>query len=146
MSKENPKLAWLKAHIGESTKKSPSPFAHWLDGVLEAVEFGELSIRYTVRPDMTNPHGLLHGGVISGILDDVIGTCVASLGKEQPFVSINLSVDFVQGARVSDEVIASAKVIRNGRTVVYLEGALFSKQGKLLAKATSNLVAVPTRA
>ena len=142
---DNPKLAWLKAHIGESTKKSPSPFAHWLDGIVEEVEFGDLSIRYTVRPDMTNPHGLLHGGVIAGILDDVIGTCVASLGKEQPFVSINLSVDFVQGARVSDEVIARAKVIRNGRTVVYLQGELFNKQGKLLAMATSNLVAVPSK-
>ncbi|MEY5069069.1 MAG: hypothetical protein RLZ47_931 [Bacteroidota bacterium] len=142
---DNPKLTWLKAHIGKSTKNSPSPFAHWLDGILEEVEFGQLSIRFTVRPDMTNPHGMLHGGVISGMLDDVIGTTVATLDKEQPFVSINLSVDFVQGARVSDEVIAKAKVIRNGRTAVYVQAELFNQSAKLLAVATSNLVAVPQR-
>lgn len=142
---DNPKLSWLKAHIGKSTKNSPSPFAHWLDGILEEVEFGQLSIRFTVRPDMTNPHGMLHGGVISGMLDDVIGTTVATLDKEQPFVSINLSVDFVQGARVSDEVIAKAKVIRNGRTAVYVQAELFNQSAKLLAVATSNLVAVPKR-
>ncbi len=142
---DNPKLSWLKAHIGKSTKNSPSPFAHWLDGILEEVEFGQLSIRFTVRPDMTNPHGMLHGGVISGMLDDVIGTTVATLDKEQPFVSINLSVDFVQGARVSDEVIAKAKVIRNGRTAVYVQAELFNQSAKLLAVATSNLVAVPQR-
>jgi acyl-coenzyme A thioesterase 13 len=142
---DNPKLTWLKAHIGKSTKNSPSPFAHWLDGILEEVEFGQLSIRFTVRPDMTNPHGMLHGGVISGMLDDVIGTTVATLDKEQPFVSINLSVDFVQGARVSDEVIAKAKVIRNGRTAVYVQAELFNQSAKLLAVATSNLVAVPKR-
>ncbi len=142
---DNPKLSWLKAHIGKSTKNSPSPFAHWLDGILEEVEFGQLSIRFTVRSDMTNPHGMLHGGVISGMLDDVIGTTVATLDKEQPFVSINLSVDFVQGARVSDEVIAKAKVIRNGRTAVYVQAELFNQSAKLLAVATSNLVAVPKR-
>ncbi len=142
---DNPKLSWLKAHIGKSSKNSPSPFAHWLDGILEEVEFGQLSIRFTVRPDMTNPHGMLHGGVISGMLDDVIGTTVATLDKEQPFVSINLSVDFVQGARVSDEVIAKAKVIRNGRTAVYVQAELFNQSAKLLAVATSNLVAVPQR-
>ena len=142
---DNPRLDWLKAHIGKSTKNSPSPFAHWLDGILEEVEFGQLSIRFKVRPDMTNPHGMLHGGVIAGMLDDVIGTTVASLNKEQPFVSINLSVDFVQAARVSDEVIAKAKVLRNGRTVVYLQGELYNASGKLLASATSNLVAVPTK-
>jgi uncharacterized protein (TIGR00369 family) len=142
---DNPKLTWLKAHIGKSTKNSPSPFAHWLDGILEEVEFGQLSIRFTVRPDMTYPHGMLHGGVISGMLDDVIGTTVATLDKEQPFVSINLSVDFVQGARVSDEVIAKAKVIRNGRTAVYVQAELFNQSAKLLAVATSNLVAVPQR-
>ncbi len=142
---DNPKLTWLKAHIGKSTKNSPSPFAHWLDGILEEVDFGQLSIRFTVRPDMTNPHGMLHGGVISGMLDDIIGTTVATLDKEQPFVSINLSVDFVQGARVSDEVIAKAKVIRNGRTAVYVQAELFNQSAKLLAVATSNLVAVPQR-
>ena len=142
---DNPKLTWLKTHIGKSTKNSPSPFAHWLDGILEEVDFGQLSIRFTVRPDMTNPHGMLHGGVISGMLDDIIGTTVATLDKEQPFVSINLSVDFVQGARVSDEVIAKAKVIRNGRTAVYVQAELFNQSAKLLAVATSNLVAVPQR-
>ena len=104
-----------------------------------------MSIRFKVRPDMTNPHGMLHGGVISGMLDDVIGTTVASLNKGQPFVSINLSVDFVQAARLSDEVVARAKVIRNGRTVVYLQAELLNNFGKLLATATSNLVAVPTK-
>lgn len=142
---DNPRLDWLKAHIGKSTKNSPSPFAHWLDGILEEAELGVISIRFKVRPDMTNPHGMLHGGVISGMLDDVIGTTVASLNKPQPFVSINLSVDFVQSARVSDEVIAKARVLRNGRTVVYVQAELFNNAGKLLAVSTSNLVAVPAK-
>ena len=68
---ENKRLAWLQAHIGKSTKNSPSPFAHWLDGVLEQAELGEVAVRFAVRPDMTNPFGMLHGGVISGMLDDV---------------------------------------------------------------------------
>lgn len=142
---DNSRLAWLKAHIGQSTKKSPSPFAHWLDGILEEVELGAITVRYAVRPDMTNPHGTLHGGVIAGILDDAIGTTVASLGKDAPFVSINLTVDFVQAARVSDEVIAKAKVIRNGRTVVYVQAELLNTSAKLLAVATSNLAAVPQK-
>jgi acyl-coenzyme A thioesterase 13 len=142
---ENKRLAWLQAHIGKSTKNSPSPFAHWLDGVLEQAEFGEVAVRFAVRPDMTNPFGMLHGGVISGMLDDVIGTAVASLNKEQAFVSLNLVVDFINAAKVSDEVVAKAKVIRNGRTVIYVQAELIHHSDKILAKATSNLVAVPSK-
>jgi acyl-coenzyme A thioesterase 13 len=142
---DNSRLAWLQAHIGKSTKNSPSPFAHWLDGILEEAELGKVAVRFAVRPDMTNPHGTLHGGVISGMLDDVIGTAVASLNKAQPFVSINLSVDFLQASKVTEEVIARAEILRNGRTVIYVRAELLSQSGKILAVATSNLVAVPTK-
>lgn len=142
---DNPRLAWLQAHIGKSTKNSPSPFAHWLDGILEEAAFGKVSVRFAVRPDMTNPHNILHGGVISGMLDDVIGTAVASLNKPQAFVSINLSVDFLQAAKVTEEVIAKAEVTRNGRTVVYVRAELIHQSGKILAVATSNLVSVPVK-
>lgn len=142
---ENKRLDWLKAHIGQSTKMSPSPFAHWLNGTLEEAEFGKIAVRFAVRPDMTNPLGLLHGGVIAGMLDDVIGTAVATLGKEQAFVSINLSVDFLQAAKVTDEVLARAEVTRNGRTVVYLKAELLHHNNSLLALASSHMVAVPKK-
>lgn len=142
---DKPKLTWLKAHIGKSTKNSPSPFAHWLDGTLEEAELGKIAVRFEVRPDMTNPHGMLHGGVISGMLDDAIGTAVASLDKEQGFVSINLSVDFLQAAKATDQVLARAEITRNGRTVVYARAELLNHSNKILAIATSNLVAIPTK-
>jgi len=142
---ERKRLNWLKSLIGQSTRNSPSPFAHWLDGTLLEVEIGQVAVEYAVREDMANPMGMLHGGVISGILDDIIGTAVASLDKEQHYVSINLAVDFINASRVGDLVTARAEIVRNGRTVVYAKASLYNAKNVLLATCTSNLVQVPTR-
>ena len=61
-SRTNPRLEYFRTQIGNDLSTSISPLGRWLNGTLRAVDYGHLSIEFTVRQDMTNPMGVLHGG------------------------------------------------------------------------------------
>lgn len=78
---------------------SPSAVSRWIGGTLRSVQEGEVAIDIPIRVDMTNPAGILHGGVLSLIMDDVIGTAVYSLGKENFYTTVNLVVDYLNSSQ-----------------------------------------------
>lgn len=119
---------------------SPSPLGRWLCGVIRAVDYGHLVADFTVRNEMSNPAGVLHGGAATAILDELIGVMVFSLGREYAFTSVNLAIDFLNSARLGDVVTATAEVIREGRNIIHCEGRLVSTDGKLIAKCSTNLI------
>jgi acyl-coenzyme A thioesterase 13 len=137
---DNPRLELLRSQIGVENPQSPSGFGQFLNGLVQEVSWGHLVVDYTVRPDMTNPVGTLHGGVASGILDDLMGIMVYSLGREFAYTSVNLNVDFLHAARIGDVLQATAEVIRAGRNIVHCEARLTATDGKIIAKCTSNLI------
>ena len=77
---DNQTLEFFKSNIGKtSSEMSPSAFGRWLNGTLIAVEEGELTVEVIVREDMCNPGGILHGGVATGMMDDLIGMTTFSM-------------------------------------------------------------------
>ena len=141
--KTNRIIEELKSFIGQKGKLSPSPFMNWLKPVAIAAEYGSLTFEYVIRKEMTNPMGNLHGGVIAGIIDDIMGATVYSLGKSDPFVTVNLSVDYFAPARLGDVIQATTRVVKEGKNVINVECEIwFPAKKRLLAKASSNLMRV----
>jgi acyl-coenzyme A thioesterase 13 len=118
------------------------PLVKWLDGTLIAAEEGHITVEHIVQEDFVNPLGILHGGIASTFMDDVIGATVFSLGKPHYYVSLNLNVDFMSPAKLGEKIYVSAQVIRNGENIVHLEAKIANESGKLIAKATSNMAKV----
>jgi acyl-coenzyme A thioesterase 13 len=135
----------LKTLIGQPMTRNPSPVARWLDGRFKAVSEGSLSVEFTVREEMTNPMGILHGGIAATMLDEVLGATVYSLGHEHFFVSVNLNVDYLSSARIGEVVTAQSQVVRKGRNIVHAECRLTNAEGKLLVKAITNMLATGTK-
>ncbi|WP_234736712.1 PaaI family thioesterase [Tellurirhabdus bombi] len=136
----NSRLQFFQSMIGQDMRQSISPLGRWLNGVLRVAEQGSLTADYVVREEMCNPMQVLHGGTVSAMLDDLIGATVYSLGREYAYTSINLSVDFLHAARLGETVTATARIVRAGKNVIHAEGVLVAEDGKLVAKASSNLV------
>ena len=141
----NPRLDFFKAHIGQEMSASISPLGRWLNGTIRAAEYGRLVADFVVRDDLVNPAGVLHGGVSSAILDDLIGAMVFALGREFAFTSVNLNVDFLHAARLGDTVTATAEVVRAGKNIIHCEGHIVAADGKLIAKCATNLVQTSVR-
>ena len=92
---------------------------------------------------MTNPAGILHGGIMAAMLDDLIGLTVHLTAEDTFFASVNLAIDYLAAARIGDEVIGRTRIVRRGKRIVNAEGTLELPDGTLLAHATSNLAATP---
>jgi len=133
-------LQMLEALIDQPIPPQAPPVLVWINGTFKKIEEGAAEMHIIVRKDMTNPLGLLHGGVQSMILDELIGMTVAAMDKPYPAVSINLSIDFIGKAKEGDTIVARAQVIRKGRQIIQMRGEISLLDGNLVATATSNML------
>jgi uncharacterized protein (TIGR00369 family) len=141
-------LEALRPYIGQVFKESPSPVGRWLNGILQDIGESSLKVAYVVRTEMTNPVGILHGGIIATMLDDVMGVTVNV--KHNPdlaffYSTVNLHVDYLASAREGQTVIAISNITKPGNRIMYVEGWLHDDSGKLLAHSTSNMLKVERR-
>ncbi len=136
----NPRLDFFRSRIDKNLNDSISPLGRWLSGTLRAVDYGQISVEFTVRDEMTNPMGVLHGGTAAAMLDEVVGMMVYTLGREYGYTSVNLNCDFLSAARLGDVLTANAQVVRAGRNIIHCEGQVVTPEGKIVAKCASNLI------
>lgn len=139
MPSMNPAVDLMTNYIGKPLDGSPSLYMRWLGGILREVGRGSVACDFVVRPEMLNPALTIHGGVIAGIMDEMIGMCVFTLGLETIYMSVNLNVDFLETAREGEIITASAEVIREGTRLIYGHCSLKSGD-KLIAMASSSLI------
>ncbi len=134
-------LAMIKERfLGNLVTNSLSPAGNWLQFTLEEIEKGKATISLEVTHDMTNPYGNIHGGMMSLLIDEVIGWGVVSLDTNNHYTSLNLNVDFLYAIKRGDRLRAKSEVIREGKKIIHVECRVYDMQDRMLAKATSNLV------
>ena len=133
-------------HLHKPITDSLSLITNWLNGTPVKAEKGLVIIKYTVRKEMTNYQGVLHGGVSAMIMDDMCGMiCMLSSTDEQVYSTVSLSVDYLKGAKVGDEITATARIVKLGRTIANVEAFIENAEGQIMIRASSNLVNVPVR-
>ncbi|GAB6179151.1 hypothetical protein JCM14036_04700 [Desulfotomaculum defluvii] len=115
------------------TYANENPFAKMLNIEITELNVGESCIEITVLPHHLNPHGTLHGGVISTLADIAMGVAVRTLGKLG--MTINLNTNFIAAALLGERVTARGKVVHEGSSVISVECTL-SKEKDVLARST----------
>lgn len=134
-------LQYIKEHFeGRLVTDSRSPGGNWLQFTLEKIEKGKATISLEVREEMTNPYGNIHGGMMSLVMDEVIGWAVVSLDTDNHYTSLNLNVDFLYAIKQGDRLRARSEVIRAGKKIIHVECRVYDMEERLLGKATSNLI------
>jgi len=138
-------MDYFRSQVGKTLDQTPSAAGNWLAGTLLKVDEHEIRVAYRVRPELCNPGRVLHGGIASLMLDDVIGMGNFVAGSEFLMTSINLSVDFLSAAQVGERLEVSARLVRSGTNVNHWEAEIRKESGKLVAKGSSNLIKTHVR-
>jgi uncharacterized protein (TIGR00369 family) len=126
-------------------KLPPNCFDFLRAELIEAAD-GAASVRFMPTEEMENPYGNIQGGILAGMIDNVIGPAVVSLAPEKPTATIHMSVNFLGSARAGEAIIGTARVVRYGRTQIYLEAEMTRESdGKLILKATATNVLLDPR-
>ena len=134
-------VGMIKALEGQRMGAFPiQSVTKWLDAKLVSIERGKVELEYTVRPEMTNPGGFLHGGIQGTMLDDAIGMICATLGYDVAALSIDMHLDFLGTSKAGDILRARAEVEREGSSVIHASAELVNPAGELVAKAQSNVL------
>ena len=79
--------------------------------------------------------GTAHGGIIMTLLDVALCTAARTLHPDSSGVmTIDMSTSFI-GAGSGPRLVAEARVLRNGRSIIFTEGEARNEDGSLVAKA-----------
>ena len=133
-------LEYFKSQIGKKLDKTPSAAGNWLAGKLIEISEKHIKVQYEVREELCNPAKILHGGVASLMLDDAIGIANFAAGSEFLMTSVNLNVDFLSSALIGDVLELEAKLVRSGSNLNHWEAVIKKESGKIVAKASSNMI------
>ena len=97
---------------------------------------GNARIELTIDEHTVNPRGAFHGGVAYLLCDMACYAALLSvLSEGENAATHDLHVSMLRAAKLGERVVASAKVIKRGRNIAFMEATLHAGD-KLLARAT----------
>jgi uncharacterized protein (TIGR00369 family) len=110
------------------------PFAKHLGFEIDALEPGIARMSCILQEHMTNSWGTAHGGVIMTMLDVSLCMAARTLHPDSAGVmTIEMSTTFIDAGQ--SPLKAEARVLRNGRSMIFVEGEVRNADGTLVAKA-----------
>jgi uncharacterized protein (TIGR00369 family) len=106
---------------------------------IRPLELGEGTARLEMTADgnFHNAMGTVHGGVFCDLADVAIGVALATVVEDgESFATVQLQMSYFQPVR-EGRLVATARLLRRGRTTAHLECEVHDGGGELVAKATS---------
>src|SRR6186713_3263818 len=110
MSNEKDKLAnEVVSHMMEHDL-----FSQWLGIEVLEIKEGYSRIKMTVRKEMINGFGIVHGGIAFSLADSAFA--FACNNRNVLSVALDTSINFTKPVHVGDVLTAEAKELHNGRS------------------------------
>ena len=106
-------------------------FSQWLGISVMEVREGYSKIKMTIRPEMINGFGIVHGGVAFSLAD----SCFAFACNNRNVLSVALdtAINFTKPVHVGDELTAEAKEIHNGKSTGLYHISITNQKGHVVA-------------
>ncbi|MFD2918805.1 hydroxyphenylacetyl-CoA thioesterase PaaI [Terrimonas rubra] len=89
-------------------------FSQWLGITVLEVKEGYSKISMTVRPEMINGFGIVHGGIAFSFSDSAFA--FACNNRNNLSVALDTAINFTKPVHVGDVLVAEAKEIHNGKS------------------------------
>jgi acyl-CoA thioesterase len=89
-------------------------FSQWLGIEMLEIKEGYSKIKMTVRPEMINGFGIVHGGIAFSLADSAFA--FACNNRNVLSVALDTSINFIKPVHVDDVLVAEAKELHNGKS------------------------------
>lgn len=94
-------------------------FSQWMGIEVLEIKEGYSKIQMTIRKEMVNGFGIVHGGLPFSLADSAFA--FACNNRNNLSVALDVTITFTKAVHIGDILIAEAKEVHNGRsTGVYL--------------------------
>ena len=115
------------------------PFVSHLKILTETLGEGSARLSLPIEPYLANSLGTVHGGVIMSLLDVALCTAARTLHPDSVgVVTIDMSTSFIGGGSGA-RLVAEARVMKDARTMSFVEAEAKNEDGSLVAKAIATV-------
>jgi uncharacterized protein (TIGR00369 family) len=115
------------------------PFVAHLKIQTDALGEGTARLSLPVEKHLTNSIGTVHGGVIMSLLDVALCTAARTLHPDSiGVITIDMSTSFIGGGS-GGKLLAEARVLKDGRSMSFVEAEAKNEDGSLVAKAIATV-------
>jgi len=122
--------------------KVPPPVAELIG--FERLTFGDgkCTMRLEAGPQHANPMGTLHGGILCDLADGAMGMAfVTTCAEGESFTTLELKINFLRPFWTGT-LLAHGRVVSRGKSVGMTECDVVDDDDRLIAKATSTVMAL----
>lgn len=89
-------------------------FSQWLGIEVLAIKEGYSKIKMTVRKEMINGFGIVHGGIAFSLADSAFA--FACNNRNTLSVALDTAINFIKPVHIDDVLTAEAKELHNGKS------------------------------
>lgn len=107
-------------------------FSQWLGIEVLEVREGYSRIAMTIRPEMINGFGIVHGGVTFSLADSAFA--FACNNRNQLSVALDTSINFIGQVHTGDRLLAEAHELHHGKSTGLYQIAIHNQHQKLVAQ------------
>jgi len=107
-------------------------FSQWLGIEVIEIKEGYSKIKMTVREEMINGFGIVHGGIAFSLADSAFA--FACNNRNVLSVALDTSINFIKPVHVDDVLIAEANEMHNGKSTGLYHIAIINQKEHLVAQ------------
>ncbi len=106
-------------------------FSQWLG--IEVIEIAEgySKIKMTIRKEMINGLGIVHGGITFSLADSAFAFACNS--RNILSVALDTAINFIKAVHIGDELTAEAKELHNGKSTGLYQINITNQKNELVA-------------
>lgn len=126
-----------EAYIQAMSKAAEPTFWGYLGCQMESASEEEVIVTLDAEPHHMNMMGIVHGGVLSSLMDNAMGIAVMLERPGDRTVTSNLNVHFLTPAR-EGRLTVKASIVHRTRRSVTVESRISNDNGELVAISTGS--------
>ncbi|WP_407525237.1 hydroxyphenylacetyl-CoA thioesterase PaaI [Lacibacter sp. MH-610] len=107
-------------------------FSQWLGIEVLEINEGFSKIKMTIREEMVNGFGIVHGGITFSLADSAFA--FACNNRNQLSVALDTSINFIKPVHVGDELTAVASEVHNGKSTGLYHIEIFNQKNHMVAQ------------
>lgn len=112
--------------------KENSPMHGFLGLVFKNISRGHAEATYEFDVKHTRIGGILHGGIVTALLDQVMGTSALTVNPGNNQVTLELKINFLKPMAQNNSLFRIiGKVIRTGRKTMVCEGKIIDRENQI---------------
>ena len=97
---------------------------------------GQAEMSWTPTPDMANPFGSVHGGIVATVIDELTGAAVMSSIESGSAPTVSMNVEYLHAIPIGGIYTGVGEIVRIGRAMAIADARILNEEGKVLARGT----------